>query len=107
MFLRAAIRRSTAGSDVGDPGAVIPAYLGWNNAERDKVNVRLYATDDGNSPRWDKRFEGGRVVEYAAVERFGPAEGDQFLVVRIGDRFTPVEVIERVTAAVLAALEPS
>jgi hypothetical protein len=101
--------------------AVIPAYLGWGNGERDRVQLRLYATDDGDAPRWDERFQGGRVVEYAVAERFGPAEGDRFLVVRVaerfgpaegdrflvvrvGDRFTTDEVMHRVAQAVVAAL---
>ena len=84
---------------------VVPAYLGWGNPERDKVQLRLYATDDGDSPRWDERFPGGRVVEYAVTERFGPREGDRYLVVRVGDRFTPDAVMERVQAAIVAALD--
>lgn len=83
---------------------MIPAYLGWGNEERDSAGVRLYATDRGQSPRWDMRYRGGRVVEYALVEQFGQAEGDRFLIVRIGDRFTPDEAMERVEGAVLEAL---
>lgn len=86
--------------------AVIPAYLGWGNPERDKVQLRLYATDHDDGPRWDRQYEGGRVVEYAAVERCA-VEGDRFLVVRVGNRFTPDEVVQRVTEAVLTALEPN
>lgn len=91
--------------DTNPVKAIIPAYLGWGNPARDKVQLRLYATDDGDSPRWDERYVGGRVVEYAAVERFGPREGDRFLVVRVGDRFTSDEVMARITDAVLAALD--
>lgn len=91
---------------VNGMASVIPAYLGWGNAERDKVSLRLYATDNDDAPRWDTNFEGGRVVEYAAVERFGQAEGDRFLVVRVGDRFTKLEEMERVTKAIEAALYP-
>jgi hypothetical protein len=82
---------------------VIPAYLGWANAQRDTAGLRLYATDE-EAPRWATPNHGGRVVEYAAIERFGKAEGDRFLVIRIGDRFVPDEVMERVAAAALAAL---
>lgn len=85
---------------------VIPAYLGWGNPERDKVSLRLYATDNDDAPRWDRTYEGGRVVEYAVVERFGQAEGDRFLVVRVGDRFTPDDAMQRVTEAVAKALYP-
>lgn len=85
---------------------VIPAYLGWGNPERDKVGLRLYATDheDATAPRWDTAYLGGRVVEYAATER-GGTEGDRFLVVRVGNRFTSDEEMESVAAAVVAALE--
>jgi hypothetical protein len=57
--------------------AVIPAYLGWSNPKRDNSSLRLYATDEDN-PRWSQEHQGGRVVEYAAVERFGQVEGDRF-----------------------------
>lgn len=83
---------------------VIPAYLGWGNPERDAVSLRLYATDAGDSPRWDERFVGGRVAEYAVVDRLGQVEGDRFLVVHVGDRFTSDDEIERVSAAVREAL---
>lgn len=93
-----------ATNDVTQNKAVIPAYLGWGNPERDKVSLRLYATDNDDSPRWDRNYEGGRVVEYAAVEREA-TEGDRFLVVRVGNRFTPDEAMQRVTDAVRIALE--
>lgn len=82
---------------------VIPAYLGWKNPEPDKLSLRLYATDDDNGDRWDKRWPCGRVVEQAITERF-PNEGDRYLVVRLGSRFTSDEVQKRVVAAVLDAL---
>lgn len=84
---------------------VIPAYLGWGNPERDKVSLRLYATDKGDAPRWADE-PGGRVAEYAVVERFGPREGDRFLIVRVGDRFTPDAEMVRVAEAVEAVLTP-
>lgn len=82
---------------------VIPARLGWGNPERDKVQLRLYATDKGDSPRWDTDYPGGRVVEYAAVEQEA-SEGDRFLVVRVGDRFTDDETMRRVAEAIVSAL---
>ena len=90
-------------------GSVIRAYLGWQNADRDTASMRLYVTDnpppsgEGNGDRWDPRYPGGQVVEYAAIEREG-GEGDKYLVVRLGNRFTPDEVADRVEAAVEAAL---
>lgn len=85
--------------------SVIPAYLGWGNAEDDRVGLRLYATDHepATSPRWDPTFPGGRVVEYAATERQG-GEGDRYLVVRVGDRFISDEEVERVAIAITEAL---
>jgi hypothetical protein len=79
---------------------VVPAYLGWGNPERDTVGLRLYATDRGESPRWDREFKGGRVAEYALPG----SEGDRYLIVHLGDRFTADEVAERVVAAIDAAL---
>lgn len=86
-----------------NPDSVLPAVLGWGNPEPDRVGLRLYATDRDRSPRWDKLYPGGRVAEYAVVERFGTAEGDRFLIVRVGDRFTPDAEIERLAAAIRAA----
>lgn len=86
-----------------NPDSVLPAYLGWSNSERDQVGLRLYATDRDESPRWDNLYPGGRVAEYAIAERFGTAEGDRFLIVRVGDRFTPDAEIERLAAAIRAA----
>lgn len=79
---------------------MIPAYLGWGNPERDRVGLRLYATDHDDSPRWDRSYVGGRVAEYAVVEAIGQREGDQFLVVRVGDRFMPDAEVERIAAAI-------
>jgi hypothetical protein len=83
---------------------VIPACLGWGNPERDKVQLRLYATDLDASPRWSTDFPGGRVVEYAATERKG-TEGDRYLVVRVGNRFTTDEVVTQLTEAITEALD--
>lgn len=88
------------------PDQIIPAYLGWGNAERDTVGLRLYATDHepATGGRWDRNFPGGRVVEYAAVERNG-GEGDCYLVVRVGNRFTDPAEVERVTQGIAALLD--
>jgi hypothetical protein len=90
---------------MSDP--VILAYLGWANSDRDTASMRLYVTDSppegGNGDRWDTRYPGGHVAEYAAIERDG-GEGDKYLVVRVGDRFTPDELAHDVAAAVRAAL---
>lgn len=82
---------------------VFPACLGWNNTERDAAQKRLYATDMGNNPRWDKLHPGGRVAEYAAEER-GAHEGDRYLVVRVGDRFVPDSEMDRVASAIRSIL---
>lgn len=84
-------------------GDIIPASLGWANPERDAVGLRLYATDKGDAPRWDDA-PGGRVAEYAVVERFGQAEGDRFLIVRVGDRFTTDATMHKVANAALHAI---
>lgn len=66
---------------------VIPAVLGWANPDPAVDNVRLYALDRGGSPRWAP--DGGRSVERAIVERDGGnREGDRYLVVRVGTRFS-------------------
>lgn len=83
---------------------IIPAYLGWGNPERDSLGVRLYATDDGDSPRWDTRWPSGRVAEQAISERF-PHEGDRYLIVRVGDRFTPDEKMQALTEAIAGLLD--
>lgn len=86
---------------------VIPAVLGWSNpTTAGGASVRLYALDVDPSPRWAR--DGGRTIERALVERDGGNfEGDRYLVVRLGDRFVKDEAAERVTAAILAALEES
>lgn len=90
----------------GENPAVIPAYLGWGNPERDTVQLRLYATDEGSKDRWDDRFPGGRVVEYAVTERHG-TEGDRYLVVRVGNRFTTDGRMTEVTEAIESVLRPA
>lgn len=62
----------------------VTCTLGWSNADTGPDNMRLYALDMGNSPRWATP---PRVPE-AALREAGAQEGDRFLVVRLGDRFT-------------------
>lgn len=100
---------STRRRTVADPrevdGYVLPAYIGWANAERDRASLRLYATDHDDSPRWDAEHIGGRVVEYSVLDRGQWGEGDRVLVVRAGNRFLSDEAFERISAACQAAVE--
>lgn len=87
-----------------DLNSIIPAILGWSNPKTaGGANVRLYATDQGDSPRW--AADGGRTIERAIMERDGGMfEGDRYLVVHLGDRFTSQELEDRVKAAIAKAL---
>lgn len=87
--------------------AVVPAYLGWGNPKRDTESLRLYAMDDGAAPRWDQRYPSGRVAEVGIRERLGAHEGDRFLIIRVGDRFTPDSVLQAVAEAAQRAIEAS
>lgn len=60
---------------------ILSAVLGWSNPDTGPWNTRLYALDAGNSPRWAKPH--ARVVEQVLPL----AEGDRYLIARIGDRF--------------------
>ena len=82
--------------------AVLHAVLGWSNPDTGPENNRLYALDAGASPRWAKPH--GRVAEQALREAGGHHEGDQYLVVRLGDRFLSAEVVEQAVLRVFAAL---
>lgn len=76
---------------------ILPARLGWSNPETGGgANGRLYATDKNESPRWDDALgRGGRTIERALIERDGAVfEGDQYLIVRVGDRFKSRDDIE-------------
>jgi len=78
---------------------ILKAVLGWANPDTERDNLRMYALDQGDSPRWAPR--GGRTIEYALITNFGEhREGDRYLIVRLGDRFVSDELIERVTAAI-------
>lgn len=76
---------------------VVPCVLGWSNPGTGPESLRLYALDQGQSPRWARPKE--RVPEAALVEA-GAGEGWRCVVVAVGDRYTD----ERVVAAVQAAL---
>lgn len=82
---------------------LVPAVLGWSNADTGPERVRLYALDQGPQPRWAEPV--ARVAEHALVER-SAAEGDQAIVLVVGDRFLPKNVFEQCqVAAVLAVAE--
>lgn len=68
-----------------DARTVIPAVLGWSNPDTGPWDTRVYATDQGDSPRWAKPH--ARVVEQALYEA-GAREGDRLVVVVLGDRFS-------------------
>lgn len=63
----------------------LPAVLGWSNADTGPVGLRLYALDQGDSPRWARPH--ARVAEQALMEA-GASEGDRYRIVRQGDRFS-------------------
>ena len=76
---------------------VMPAYLGWKNGPDDGQNLRLYACDKEKptAPRWSQDTPVGRTIEKGLTEHYGPdKEGDRYLVVHIGDRFVPDEVLQ-------------
>jgi hypothetical protein len=81
-------------------GPVIPAVLGWSNPQTaGGGSVRLYALDQGASPRWAP--DGGRTIERAITERDGGTfEGDRYLVVHLGDRFVSDELAARITTII-------
>lgn len=64
--------------DHDDPVMVIPAKLGWSNSDTGPVGMRLYALDNGDSPRWAEPH--ARVVEQPMIEA-GMTEGSQVTVI--------------------------
>lgn len=82
---------------------IIPAVLGWKNPARDDTSLRLYALDKASNPRWDG--PAGRTAETAICETVGAYEGDRFLIVHLGDRFTSEDVIHEVEDRVKAMIE--
>lgn len=90
-------------SENDGPVIVLPAVLGWSNPDTGPESLRLYATDQGCSPRWVKPH--ARVVETALRE--SPAdtsEGDRYVVVRVGNRFTSDETTAACVVAVHNAI---
>lgn len=81
--------------------AVLGAVLGWANPDTGPENNRLYALDQGKSPRWAKPH--ARVAEQALREAGGHYEGDRYLIVRIGDRFLSDDAVEQAVRRVFAA----
>lgn len=63
----------------------VPCVMGWANPDTGPMNLRLYALDQGPSPRWDKPF--ARVAEKPLMEAGNAVEGDRAIVVLVGDRF--------------------
>jgi hypothetical protein len=63
-----------------DPETVvaIPVKLGWSNADTGPENMRLYALDAGDSPRWAKPH--ARVAETAIRETRAWIEGARGMV---------------------------
>jgi hypothetical protein len=66
------------------------------------VQLRLYATDAGDAPRWDGEW--GRSIERAATEN-GAVEGDRYLVVRIGNRYVEPETLRELAEAIEGLLD--
>lgn len=85
---------------------IIPAVLGWSNpGTAGGENVRLYALDKGDSPRWDGD---GRTIERALIEHdeMPPyMEGDRYLVVRIGDRYISDKDQQQIIEMIKSGLE--
>lgn len=81
--------------------SVLSAVLGWSNPDTGPESNRLYALDQGQSPRWAKPH--ARVVEQALREAGAHHEGDRYLVVRIGDRFLSDEAVKQAVRRVFAA----
>lgn len=70
--------------DPAAPLAVIPARLGWSNPDTGPEEMRLYALDAGDSPRWAKPH--ARTVETAIRETAHWVEGTRATVVVTGTR---------------------
>jgi hypothetical protein len=68
---------------MSDP-TVVTAVLGWSNPDTGPLSLRLYATDQGDDPRWAKPH--ARVAEQPFIET-GATEGDRFVIARVGNRF--------------------
>jgi hypothetical protein len=77
------------------------ARLGWSNPDTGPANKRLYATDQGDSPRWAKPR--ARVVE-DALEEHGCYEGTRVLVIALDRDLTQPE-LEQCAVACLESIE--
>lgn len=84
------------------PPVVVPAVLGWSNPDTGPENLRLYATDRGNAPRWVRPH--ARVVEQALRETAATGEGDRYLVIRLGTRFLSDDAAAAAALAVIAVI---
>lgn len=79
----------------------VPCTLGWSNHDTGPMSLRLYALDQGPQPRHDKPF--ARVAERPLMEAGNATEGCRAIVVLVGDRYLPDEVLaECQRAAVIA-----
>ena len=65
--------------DPEHPGLVIPAKLGWANPDCGPEQMRLYALDAGNQPRWAKPH--ARTVETAIRDSEHWHEGVRAVVI--------------------------
>lgn len=82
---------------------VLKSVLGWANPDsHGGNNLRLYALDQGDAPRWAE--DGGRTVERAIIEA-GGGEGDRYLIVPVGNRFVNKDRMERIIMAIDEILE--
>lgn len=72
---------------VEDAALTIPAKLGWSNSDTGPEEMRLYALDAGESPRWAKPH--ARTVETALRETPHWREGLRVAVVVTSARRAP------------------
>lgn len=84
-------------------GAIIPAVLGWKNPGDDGSQLRLYALDAGEGPRWSKDSETGRTLELAA--QVDGNEGHRYLLVHVGDRYVDGDKLAVLTSQIQSLLE--
>lgn len=82
----------------GGVNDMLELVLGWSNPETaGGESLRLYALDAGDSPRWDKSLgDGGRTAERALIHASTDGqhgEGDRYLLIRLGDRFSDADML--------------
>jgi hypothetical protein len=80
----------------------VPCTLGWSNHDTGPMSLRLYALDQGPQPRHEKPF--ARVAEQPLMEGGHATEGTRAIVVLVGDRFTPDELLAKCQAAAVNAV---